>query len=315
MGSTRAFTVFASLWAVGAMVAPVEAQVRNYGVVPGNAEHHRVFSFGAVQSTTCASVAPTLILRSVPQKGSVQFAEVTEPFPAKFENCTGKTANRTALQYSPTPGKLGFDRFFVLESGGPKGQQEYEVVIWISDPKAPNTAPPSPATVEALYGPPKTLEKVMAEQAAKLRKGIPQLQSQPSPATPAAKAAPLPSQTFVIPVNATGQYSTKIVIGTVSMDAIIDTGASAVSIPYQYAERLGLRSIPNAPKVMVKTAGGDKEVEIVVVPEMRIGPLIERSVFAVILPKDVDVPALIGMTFLSQLTSVQLANGKIVLSK
>ena len=115
-------------------------------------------SFGALNSTTCASVANTVLLRTLPNKGVVKFIEIKEPFPPKFPACVGQTANRTLLQYTPAADKLGFDRFFILETGGPQGPKEHEVIIWIGDPKAPNTAAPSRASLDQLYGPPKTLE-------------------------------------------------------------------------------------------------------------------------------------------------------------
>ena len=98
-----------------------------------------------------------------------------------------------------------------------------------------------------------------------------------------------------------GHFIARAYINDTEVTALIDAGASVVAIPYEDAERMGLR-----PKFLdydhpVSTANGVTKAAVVTLREVEIDGVVARDVKAMVLPKGRLRHVLIGMSFLSRL--------------
>ncbi|MBK8976255.1 MAG: retroviral-like aspartic protease family protein [Planctomycetes bacterium] len=102
------------------------------------------------------------------------------------------------------------------------------------------------------------------------------------------------------PISGTARTTARI--GGVALRVLVDTGASATTIPVAVARQLGLLG-PDAPAVEVTTASGTVVGHRVTLPLLEIGSLRLRSVTAIAmdLPGDLRSDGLLGMTALREL--------------
>ena len=98
-----------------------------------------------------------------------------------------------------------------------------------------------------------------------------------------------------------GHFMVQARINGVRAQAVIDTGASSVAIPWREAERMGLHPRLKKFSQQVATANGIVKVAPVTLRRVEIGPVVARDVRAVILPKGRLGVVLIGMSFLNKL--------------
>ena len=319
-GSTWLFRpwMIVSFIIANGLAGGAHAQLRDYSVVVGERGTQKVLGVTAINQKSCASVARTIILRAKPTKGQVKFSEGPVPFPPTAPNCSGVTAHQTVIEYTPGDGELGFDRFFVTVTGGPVPAEEREIVIYIRDPKTPNTAPPSRATVDDMLGPVKSIKNLIAEQTMReieqrYLSGNSTASAATSPSTK--QAARRSVQSLIIPVNSAGHFTATVSIGGIDLPALLDTGATMVTISRKDLAKLKIEVPPDAPQGSAITGNGTSRVHVITLLEMRVGPLVERAVPCIVLPPGVDAPMLIGMSFLNRMASVNIENGKMVLSK
>lgn len=304
------------LW-IGLTATGAAAQHRDYIVVMGDRGAQKVVAVGAVNKLTCESVAPTLILRTFPTRGSVKISEIKAKMPASADACADKDVARTLVEYTPNPGEAKvFDRFYLFEAGPRTKSHEREIVVWIADPKTPNTAPPTRAAVDHLFGSPKSLSAALEEQAAR------------KPAAPAASPPPASAPTsagtsgvtaagprLVVDQGVDGHYRVKVAIKGSTFDGLIDTGASFVYMSEKLARKIGLAVSDSFPTLPVQTASGISLAKLLLCPEIRVGPFIERDVLCAVAPKGIETPTLIGMSFLRRLQSVQISDNRLTLSR
>jgi aspartyl protease family protein len=96
-----------------------------------------------------------------------------------------------------------------------------------------------------------------------------------------------------------------------SVDFVVDTGASLVSLNYSTAKRLGV-DIDKGDRAHSSTANGVKEVRIVTLPAITIGEITHHNVKASVGLDDALPIALLGNSFLSR-TNMRIENGVLVL--
>ena len=139
------------------------------------------------------------------------------------------------------------------------------------------------------------------------------------PATPAAFSAarPVPAgNTVTIAPDRLGQYQTDIEVEGRHVPAMVDTGASWVSLSSEAAAALGFRPAPSDFRLTMNTANGRTQVAPIVIEEMRVGPIVGRKIKAVVLlPGALTMPTLLGMSFLQNLSGFAIDNGRLVLKQ
>ena len=112
-----------------------------------------------------------------------------------------------------------------------------------------------------------------------------------------------------------GQFQTAVEIGGMRLSTMVDTGASFVSLSCEDAERLGIRPMPAEFRYTVSTANGHASVAKVVLPSVRLGNIVLRNVVALVSTRGAQGQSLLGMSFLSRLSSVRMDHGRMVLAQ
>jgi aspartyl protease family protein len=111
-----------------------------------------------------------------------------------------------------------------------------------------------------------------------------------------------------------GNFHGEATIDGEQVAVVADTGASSVVLPYDIADRIGLRPAPSDFRIPVTTANGRSFVAPVTLRYVRIGTVELSNVdAAVAMEGAMDGEALLGMTFLGRLRSVQVLDGRLIL--
>jgi len=97
--------------------------------------------------------------------------------------------------------------------------------------------------------------------------------------------------TFSVAVNLNGKHTTEM---------IVDSGASAVTLPWRTASQFGLQPRPDDPKIDLTLADGRKiQGQLINAKSIRVGKFTVENVTCVVLGPDApNAEALLGMTFL-----------------
>jgi aspartyl protease family protein len=110
-----------------------------------------------------------------------------------------------------------------------------------------------------------------------------------------------------------GHFHTKLYLDDHPAEAMVDTGATIVALTYETAQRMRLptnRLTFNAP---MSTANGIAMAAPVTLRSVRLGTLEVKGVRAVVMPKGALSNNLLGMSFLSRLGKVEMADGRLLL--
>jgi aspartyl protease family protein len=140
---------------------------------------------------------------------------------------------------------------------------------------------------------------------------------QPRPLVTAART-PSPAPAFgdgpiVIESAPGGRFLADTSIRGVRVRMVVDTGASAVALTAEDAERAGIFPGSGNYDQSVATANGVVKAARVELSEISLGQIMVRGVEAYVLPRGATNISLLGMTFLRRLSSFQLADNKLVL--
>lgn len=103
-----------------------------------------------------------------------------------------------------------------------------------------------------------------------------------------------------------GHFETSVGIGPVSVPVLIDTGASSVALSYEDAMRIGINPGDLSFTRTVLTANGRASAAPLRIPEIRLGPIVRYDIDAVVLEEGRLDQSLLGMSFLSTLSSMQM---------
>lgn len=126
--------------------------------------------------------------------------------------------------------------------------------------------------------------------------------------------SPAPSGRKVeIEVDDRGHYVGDFKINGRKVEAMIDTGATAVAFNLSTARRLGLQVKPSDMKNTVNTANGQARATLVMVDRMEIGRITIQNVEALVLEDQALSGTLIGMTFLNRLKKFEVNGGTLLL--
>jgi len=166
----------------------------------------------------------------------------------------------------------------------------------------------------------------LAQVAAKISRDPPRIQSPvaaaPSPApAPARVAAPVAARPvsalddYFIPVGAGGQYFTKAQLNGQSVDMVVDTGARSLALRNEDAATLGIFPLPSDFSIPISTANGVGHAAHVKLSEVQIGSIVLYDVDAIVCQPGALKISLLGMTFLSRLSKVEIQSGSLLLRR
>ena len=96
---------------------------------------------------------------------------------------------------------------------------------------------------------------------------------------------------------------------------LIDTGATTVSLTKEDARRIGINPALADFRISASTANGIVYVAPVLLKEVAIGDISVRDVIAVVHPQNKLAHSLLGMSFLSKLSHVEIGGGRLVLRR
>ncbi len=110
-----------------------------------------------------------------------------------------------------------------------------------------------------------------------------------------------------------GHFSTSLEINGRRISALVDTGATFLSLTTADAKILGVMPRPSEFTTPVQTATGVTKGAQIKLSEVRLDTLRVFNVDALVLPGDVAGTSLLGMSFLKKLGGVEVAAGRLTL--
>lgn len=125
----------------------------------------------------------------------------------------------------------------------------------------------------------------------------------------------LSAQTAVLTRERGGHFTTLVTINQQNVRMLVDTGSSDVALPFEDAERLGVPVERLTFSRPVMTANGQAMVAPVTLPEVQVGPITLQDVRASVAEPGRLGSALLGMSFLGQLSEVSIRGEKLILKE
>jgi len=120
--------------------------------------------------------------------------------------------------------------------------------------------------------------------------------------------------TLTISKNVQGHFTTIGVVNGHEIQFLIDTGASDVALTYEDASALGLNPETLNFNRIVSTANGDTVSAPVRIDSIQIGPMIRNNIRGSVALEGRLDQSLLGMSFLSTLSGVQITPDELTLS-
>jgi aspartyl protease family protein len=117
----------------------------------------------------------------------------------------------------------------------------------------------------------------------------------------------------VLKAGHAGQFFATANINGTPVKVVIDTGASAVALPYADAERAGLKPRLLDYNIPISTANGTVYGAEAVIRRVEIDSVKVSDVRALVLPEGALNITLVGMSFLARLQGFQVEDGKLTL--
>jgi aspartyl protease family protein len=115
--------------------------------------------------------------------------------------------------------------------------------------------------------------------------------------------------------NAQGHYFTRAYINNVMVDVVVDTGATTVALRYEDAAAMGISLSPKDFTLSMATANGKARAAPVRLREVQIGSIKVYDVKATVAERGALSINLLGMTFLSRLSRVEMVGGALLLRR
>lgn len=116
-----------------------------------------------------------------------------------------------------------------------------------------------------------------------------------------------------IRANEAGHFETEAEVNGSRIDVLIDTGATLVALTYDDAERAGMRLKASDFTHEVKTANGVAKIAPVDLSSITIGDITVRNVRGAVTERGKLHKTLLGMSFLSRLSRVEMQSNALVL--
>lgn len=130
---------------------------------------------------------------------------------------------------------------------------------------------------------------------------------------PEPRAGPPSGRSVALDAGPSGHFLGTFRINGRKVDAMIDTGASAVAINLSTARRLGIVIRTSDMRSTVSTANGLAHATVATLDRIEIGRVTVENVPALVLEDSSLSSTLIGMTFLNRLKAYKVENGRLVL--
>ena len=122
------------------------------------------------------------------------------------------------------------------------------------------------------------------------------------------------SNEVIIHRGMSGHYQAPVDVNGQSTSMLVDTGASTVVLSFDDARRIGLEPQNLAYTISVQTANGRAVAAPVRIEEISIGPIVRRNVRAMVTEDGRLEQSLLGMSFLSTLSSLQIQTDQLRLT-
>lgn len=153
------------------------------------------------------------------------------------------------------------------------------------------------------------------KQAAAGAMGLPDQETRAAEAAAqaAAKKAEGGNGTVEIPASGNGHYHAEVEINGRDVPVLVDTGATTVALTYDDAENAGIFLKDSDFTHTVSTANGTARVAPVMLDRISIGDITVRNVQGMVTERGRLETTLLGMSFLSRLSRVDMRSGILVL--
>jgi aspartyl protease family protein len=116
-----------------------------------------------------------------------------------------------------------------------------------------------------------------------------------------------------IKAAANGHFFAKAEIGKATLNVMVDTGATAIAMSYEDADDAGLRPRSLDYDMPVMTANGMAKAARVTIDRVEVDGVQVRDVEGYVMPEGAMNGTLLGMSFLSRLSSFKVENGVLYL--
>ncbi len=112
-----------------------------------------------------------------------------------------------------------------------------------------------------------------------------------------------------------GHFTAVVSVGDHTVRMLVDTGSTDVALPYEEAERIGIDVAALSFEHEVVTANGPARVALVTLPSVQVGPIEILEVRASVAEPGRLSSALLGMSFLGQLSEVSFSGDRLRLRR
>jgi len=110
-----------------------------------------------------------------------------------------------------------------------------------------------------------------------------------------------------------GHFETEARVNGSEIDVMVDTGATLVALTYEDAERAGIFLKPADFTHYVSTANGKAKIAPIAIGSIAIGDITVRNVQGAVSERGKLSKTLLGMSFLSRLSRVEMRSNSLVL--
>jgi aspartyl protease family protein len=127
------------------------------------------------------------------------------------------------------------------------------------------------------------------------------------------QAVPGYAHQVALAADESGHYIADATVNGISVEVIVDTGATMVALTADTARRLGIRPDQSEYSIAVSTANGATTAALVKLSHIRLGSVDVYDVEAAVMPPGALSINLLGMSFLNKLSRFQAGGGQLVL--
>ena len=122
------------------------------------------------------------------------------------------------------------------------------------------------------------------------------------------------SGTIEVPRGTDGHYHLVLIVNGTTIPFVVDTGASGIVLSQEDARRVGIDPGALAYAGSANTANGVVRTARSRVNQMQLGEIIDRDVTVYVNEGQMD-GSLLGMDYLQRFSRIEIANGKLILSR
>jgi aspartyl protease family protein len=122
------------------------------------------------------------------------------------------------------------------------------------------------------------------------------------------------SGTIEVPRGTDGHYHLVLMVNGTTIPFVVDTGASGIVLSQEDARRVGIDPGALAYAGSANTANGVVRTARSRVNQMQLGEIIDRDVTVYVNEGQMD-GSLLGMDYLQRFSRIEIANGKLILSR